>query len=463
VAFTEFYVRTGGSNLNAGSTNADAAALTLTGGDWVQATRVFTKTGAVTGVSVGMWASVYADGAAAPTGFVGRITAFDANTITIDATAIAGTAPTNGTANRTIKVGGAWGGSGNNDVSHSFTFPTGSLVNSGGDATRVNLIGTYNVTSGINVSATGPVYHMGCTATAGDGGMAVIAGGTSNINQLTITTSDHLLAYIEWSSTATTGTGTLVTINSGIRAVFYRCRCRGARNYGFSGNTAVAIECEAIDCNKANSVDVSGFFVILCIRCIAHDFTTATTQGNGFGAVTDAYWVDCVADRCNGAGFLASRVSVLTGCSAYNCIDAVKTSNVTLPVLVVDNSNMVVSSGYGVNAYHSAGIYVGIASGFYSNTSGNHSTTAAAMVWEPTASTSLAGNPYTSVSTGGRPTVGDFTIVSTTGYGRAAGSGYYLQDSGYYSSTTTSYPDRGAVQHQDAGGGGTTVIISGEF
>lgn len=110
MAFTEFYMQTTGSNLNAGSTNADAASLTYASGSWVQSTRVFTVASGnpvTDGVAVGDWVSVYPDGNTV-TPFIGQVTARDATTITISSTISMGTAPTNGTANRTLKVGGAW-------------------------------------------------------------------------------------------------------------------------------------------------------------------------------------------------------------------------------------------------------------------------------------------------------------------------------------------------------------------
>src|SRR5688572_20689929 len=64
-AHTEFAAQTTGSNLNAGSTTADAALVTGTGGNWNAGTGVYTFAGPtdLSDVSAGMWASVYNDGA----------------------------------------------------------------------------------------------------------------------------------------------------------------------------------------------------------------------------------------------------------------------------------------------------------------------------------------------------------------------------------------------------------------
>jgi hypothetical protein len=454
MAFTEFYVRSGGSNLNAGSTNADAAAFTATAGNWVQSTRVFTKTGAISGVSVGDFASVYADGAGAPTGYVSRVTAVTADTITLSSTALSGTAPTDGTGNRTVRVGGAWGGASTGDISHAFTFPAGAMVNAAGDPLRVNIRGgtTWNITSGITRSTNGPVWWMGYTTTAGDGGFANIDGGTSTIILLTVSGAGVGFAWLEFSNNGTTGSNSLV--GGTARSLYYRCRFRDARGAGINNaNNAIAVECEAYLCNKSNTSDLGGLVCATALRCISHDHTSgATTNGNGF-IVTFAA-IDCIADRCNGAGFILFNAAVTSGCAAYNCINGAATNAATGPIIVVDNTVLGGNSTNGINVGSSNYVFLSNGVDFWSNTSGNQNSTAASVVFEGTASTALGSNPFTSVSTGARPTAGNFQVLS--GLGQGAGAGGFLMSSSYYSSTSTGFPDVGAVQHQDAGGG--TVV-----
>src|SRR4051812_25946098 len=102
MAFTEFTVRSGGSNLYAGTLDGSAEASTTplvsyTNGGWNSGTGVYTPASGnpvSAGVAVGQFASVYTDGSAAPTGFVGRIAAVSTTTITVSITAKSGTIPT---------------------------------------------------------------------------------------------------------------------------------------------------------------------------------------------------------------------------------------------------------------------------------------------------------------------------------------------------------------------------------
>ncbi len=93
MAFTEFYVQTTGSNLNAGSTADNAAPFTYAAGTFVQSTRVFTVASGnpqSDGVTVGMFASIYTTAGATVATFVGRVSAVDATTITVDGLVLAG-------------------------------------------------------------------------------------------------------------------------------------------------------------------------------------------------------------------------------------------------------------------------------------------------------------------------------------------------------------------------------------
>lgn len=113
MAFTEFYISTLGSNLNSGSSNSSNAKFTSVNGQWNVASGNFTPTdgqNAFGNVNVGNdFASIYPDGSATGVYLV-RISAV-ANTsngnISTSSGNSAGTAPTNGATNRSIKIGGA--------------------------------------------------------------------------------------------------------------------------------------------------------------------------------------------------------------------------------------------------------------------------------------------------------------------------------------------------------------------
>ena len=187
MSFTEFCCRSGGSNLNAGTRTGNstepgtAADLTYSSGTWVASTGVFTVASGnpqTDGVAVGDFASVYADGSTV-TGFVGRVTARDTTTITVSLTAKAGTAPTDGTGNRTLKIGGAWKGPNGTD---KFPFGTiaSTLTNASSDPPRVNFKNdaTYAITAALGPGTSG-IWYEGYTSSYSDGGRAIIDGGTS--------------------------------------------------------------------------------------------------------------------------------------------------------------------------------------------------------------------------------------------------------------------------------------------
>ncbi|MEI9971043.1 MAG: hypothetical protein WDO73_02765 [Ignavibacteriota bacterium] len=112
MAYTEFYCDpVAGSNLNGGSPIGGAYPFTYAAGAWVSGTGVFTVASGnplADGVQVGDWASVYS-GTPTSTGFVGRVLARDATTITVSLVAkTAFGAPATGTCN--CKIGGPWQG-----------------------------------------------------------------------------------------------------------------------------------------------------------------------------------------------------------------------------------------------------------------------------------------------------------------------------------------------------------------
>lgn len=116
MAFTEFYISTLGSNLNSGSSNSTNAQFTSTNGNWqaggIANFRIRDAQNPTGNVNVGDFASIYNDGAAEAV-YIVRITAVQNATngnISVSLGNSAGTAPTNATSGRTIKVGGAWKG-----------------------------------------------------------------------------------------------------------------------------------------------------------------------------------------------------------------------------------------------------------------------------------------------------------------------------------------------------------------
>lgn len=462
MGFTELYCdASAGSNLNGGAPIGGSYPFTYTGGNWVAATGVFTVASGnpqTDGVTVGDFASVYADGASAPTGFVGRVTARDSTTITVSLTAKSGTAPTDGTGNRTVKVGGAWKGP-TGTSAFPFGFITATLQDASANTARVNFkSGTaYSVTAAMTHSNAGPMVFQGYTSSAGDGGKATIDGGTSGASYVLLTVSaarNHFLDLI-FQNNGASGSADGVSVSSG-QGVWQRCVFNSFRGNGVDAIAGmVFVECEAYSCNASNVGTNGGFkfeAAIHAYRCIAHDNTGNAT--GGFVLTASCHLQDCIADTNGKDGFLstvASGTTSLKGCVAYNNTGSgvLLTGNTTSAL--IDNTLLVSNGAYGVSATGTTPYVVLENCAFFSNTSGQTNGINAGYV---TGSVTLSADPFTAASTG------NFTLDNTASEGaacRGAGRGAFTQTQASYTGTV-GYPDIGAAQHQDTGGSGGMII-----
>lgn len=464
MAFTEFYAQTTGSNLNAGSTTTDAATFTYASGSWVQSTGVFTVASgdpATDGVAVGDWASVYPDGSSVGV-FVGRVIARDATTITVSLTAKSGTAPTDGTNNRTLKIGGAWKGP-NAAEAFPFGFVQSTMTNASGDIPRVNLkTGTnYSITAAMTHANNGPMRFEGYTSSTGDGGRAIIDGGTSGTSYVLLTCSaTHVvLRSLIFQNNGATGSSAGLVI-SGARSLATSCVVNSVRGHGFSltGAGASTRECEAYTCNQSNTANTAGFSLGNtgggAIRCISHDNSGSNSKGF-FSSNTENYLIDCIADT-NGSDGFASAVSFAQsffffGCEFYNNAgDGIEVNNSTGSVmLIVENCNFIKNGGWGLLGSGTAaktGIIrnCGFGTGTQANTSGNISAMGGV---EELGSVNYATDATPWVD----PANGDFRINLAAAKG--TGRGAFTQTASSYAGTVA-YPDIGAAQHFDDGNNG---------
>lgn len=171
MALSEFYMQNTGSNLNAGSTNADAASITETNGSWDITSNTFIATAGLpfAAVNVGDWVSIYNDGASA-TPFVAQVTVINdlGLSITVSATVKFGTKPAAGATGKSCKVGGAWASLG--------MLASGVALNTGTTPVsfRCNIkAGTYansttNRTFGVAGTTLLPVWYRGYKTAIGD-------------------------------------------------------------------------------------------------------------------------------------------------------------------------------------------------------------------------------------------------------------------------------------------------------
>jgi len=455
--FTEFCCRSGGSNINAGSLDGSSTeasttpVYTATNGGWNSSTGVFTPVSGdpSASVSVGQFASVFIDGASVAV-FVGRVTAVSSTTVTVSLTAKSGTAPTTNATARSIIVGGAWLGP-NGSSAFPFGFVQSTLTNSAANPPRVNFKNNqqYNVTASIAHSLTGPVAWHGYSSAYGDGGQAVIDGGTvgTSYTLFNPTGAVHSFANLKFQNNGDTGTAT--GLIGGSRQVYFRCVVNDMRGHGWVLNNvnSAFIECEAYACNKANSANLAGFQFSNsggCVldRCISHHNTGSNAEG--FRITTAVTLRNCIADS-NGANgfttFTTNQAVFMSGCESYNNggHGLILNSNSTV---YVENCNFLKNGGWGIQTAGTVSIGALINNRFGAGTQINTSGTVNiidAVAIEEIGSASYAADVTPWVD----PANGDFRINLDAA--KNNGRGAFLQTQAGYAGTV-GFPDIGAAQ-----------------
>lgn len=476
--YTEFCCRSGGSNLNAGTRKGDGTEpgtspdFTYASGSWVASTGVFTVASGnpvTDGVAVNDYASIYADGASAAA-MVGVVTARTSTTITISTTQRFGTAPTDGTNNRTVRIGGAWRGPNGTD---GFPLNTAQalLPVAGVPGVRINLKNdqTYSVTAAITVnqSTLGTFAIQGYSTTYGDGGRATIDGGTSGASY-TLVTFGGTRVYCQvdsiiFQNNGATGSATLVNVPNGGFAgslLFRRCVFANSRGHGVVGFRF--IECEAYNNNLSGTANLYGFMTTVggCtfVRCISHDNNGAS--GGGFGSSNGGplNLINCISESNAGHGvFMDTNDHTMNffGCDFYNNGGSgILAPNALRGPSIVESCNFVKNGGYAFsNAGNTAIQQVALWNcGFGSGTQANAAGKFLGTIDSVNEVTYASG-----VTPWADPVNGDFRI--TLAAAKAAGRGAWLQTAASYGGTI-SYPDIGAAQSQGSGGGASGFSLS---
>lgn len=465
MAFTEFCCRAGGSNLNAGTRNGDSTepgvnpVFIYPSGTWATGSPgIFTPASGnpqADGVVVGDFASVYIDGATV-TGYVGQVTAVSSTTITVSGSIKFGTQPTSGTLNRTLRIGGAWAGPGGTS-GFPLTTPTPpitSLTNLATNRPRVNFKSdqTYAISAGMTLSYGGPLVVQGYTTTYGDGGRAILDGGTTGAayTLLGMDNSELRLESFILQNNGATGTAYMAAIREAVNCVFRDCREHGLRlNTG-----CIAIGCEAYNACQGTT-NAGGFHAngqCSLIRCIAHH-----NAGSGLYCSSNIHVIghSCIfAQNAQYGANFSSGGCLLTNCDFYaNALSGLRGDNMGNYTLQADNCNFIKNSGYGITTSSSSPQinittrFCGFGSGTQANTSGKYP----AYPWAgyTTGEITYPADVVPWVD----PVNGDFRINLAAAKG--AGYGQYTQVQPGYAGTI-SYPDIGAAQHLESGG---SVIV----
>lgn len=248
-AYTEFYVdpsHGSASNMNGGSSSGAPLCKGVSGG-WNQSTRVFTFPVGTTGIDSSLidhFASVNTDSTSIATSYIARVTAVNsgARTITLDATAKAGSAPITSSGNMTCTVGGCWAG-----LSTSSTFPfslatLSACKNSSSNTARLNFKGTSFDVGTTSLAIQPDIIIEGYTSAPGDGGKAKITTACTTTNFVCNASGNLTLRNIWLKCTQTSSSATMLAASAtNILVECVNCRFEESAGYCFShGGTGVA-------------------------------------------------------------------------------------------------------------------------------------------------------------------------------------------------------------------------------
>lgn len=455
--YTEFTVRSGGSNLNAGTRRGNSEAGTAADFTYANVTWTVNATSAsfvtlsnplTDGVAVGDWASVYVTGSSS-TSFIARVLSVGISSIQVSLTAKGGTAPVSQAATVTMKVGGAWAGpNGTSDFPINMT--AAATTDLAADPPRINFKNdvTYSITATMSLGTSQNRTFQGYTTTFGDGGKAIIDGGTSTAAFTLFSLSGTLIDIFRdliFQNNGNSGSADLVACASS-RCIFHRCVFAHSRGNGLNAtNASTFVECEAYDDNQSNTAGQAGFrgSTGWFYRCISHDNTGSNTVGFLTASGSAIIIINCIADTNGASGFsVGGSAQFIINPTAYNnTLHGIFLTNSNASAYI-SNPITVSNGGFGINI--SAGNIPSVIDNpaYFQNTSGPVNVTSGSPVLI-VGTVTLTTNPFVDAPNG------NFQLNNAAGGGllcKNAGRGVFTETaSGLLG--TTGYPDIGAVQH----------------
>lgn len=414
-SYTNYCARSGGSNLNAGTLTGNttepgtSASFTYASGNWVQSTRVFTVASGnpqSDGVAVGDMVSVFADGAS-ETGYVGRVSARSTTTITIDGTANSGSPPTDGTGNRTLRVGGAWAGP-SGTSGFPFTLAMSAVLNGSSHPVRINFKNdqTYSITAAVTAANSGARHYAGYASSYGDGGRATLDGGTSGAAYVLLTFGGSVLGTrfsdFVFQNNGASSSAALVASSVSVGMEFKRCVFANSRGNGLTGSSSslmlTLVECEFYGTNQSNTANQGGAVTsgqINAERCIWHDNTGSNTVGVRVTGAGSSAFHGCIFDTNGNIGLQQTGTGgalLVTSCDFYN--HASNGMTAAAAFTRVESCNFALNgtggTGYGVS---SNSTYISVDKcGFGSGTAANATGTTSLTLGDETNSVTYASN-----------------------------------------------------------------------
>lgn len=288
---------------------------------------------------------------------------------------------------------------------------------------------------------------------------------SSTTTKISCTSSGWLIANLVIEKTS----GTMSTcINVSTSNTVMNCTCNDFNTSGITlSNTCCVAYCDIFDGDGASAKGISAVATTVIYNNYIHDIINGTTAASGITCTTGGLIFGNIVDTITGSaadGIVIQAGTLCVGNSIYNTgRDGIRITSGTYSGTIIKGNIIEAAGGYGIDqttaAWPASWRWDGNA--FYNNTSGNRNnidSTSGVHSTGPYTNTldkSLSGSPFTNA------TSGDFTLNSTAGAGAdCKATGF---PNSYPGLSTVGYRDMGAIQHQDSGGGGTTLkFIPGE-
>lgn len=365
-------------------------------------------------------------------------------------------------------VGGSDGNPGTSTGSAKQTLAAAAaLISAAGDILHIknNVGNPYILTSAVTLPAgvkgdiaSGRIRIEGYTTTPGArDGRPTITCATNNTHLITLNDNDFWeFVHLKFTHTAGTRGLALNGVTSTSTPVWViDCVCDGCLRLtaGASMNTLTLEGTEVCNCTSTGAAIIAAALHVL--GCDIHD-----NAGDGIGMINGTTTIiniqDTILDSNAGIGIsiIASATVVTVTLHGVTIVDnggsGLKlVANSSVNILDLSNNIFYGNGGYGIEnlddqAACDASKRIDRANAFGGNTSGARTGISAGY-----GEISLLGDPF--VNRAAR----DFSINNTFG---AILRGVAFP-SGFPGGTTLSYRDIGAVQHQDAGGGGFTPVF----
>ncbi len=335
-----------------------------------------------------------------------------------------------------------------------------SLKDSALNQVRLNVKNdqTYTMTAALPFATLGAAVIQGYTTNIGDLGRATFTSNiTSGTNFTLAANVAAVFADLIFINTGASNANNLFLSTSTVDTVYLRCVFKGSRANGLAissattGSNAYAIECEAYDCDKANSASQGGFAsanagggMMFCYNCYSHDNTGSNANGFVQFGLSAMVLVNCIAESNGGSGAITASTAgqglVCINSNFYNnTADGVRLGTTTASswAVLINNNFLLNAKGVNNTVTTQGGILYNNGRG--AGTQANTGADVLSCILDTGTDITYASNvtPWTA------PTTGNFSTILAAAKG--VGRGAFTETDGT-NTGTIGYPDIGAAQ-----------------